>query len=87
MVCVSEELSAPKPPPLAFAAACAALGLPADQVLMVGDNPKTDIDGALAAGLHAAYISRDAVVGRPGWGNRVRQLSNVTELRLSPIEA
>lgn len=54
---------------------------------MVGDNPKTDIDGALAAGLHAAYISRDAVVERPGWGNRVRQLSNVTELRLSPIEA
>lgn len=82
VVCVSEELPAPKPSPLAFAAACAALGLPPDQVLMVGDNPVTDIDGALAAGLHAAYISRGAVVERPEWGDRVRRLSAVTELRM-----
>lgn len=83
-VCVSEELPAPKPSPLAFAAACAALDLAPNQVLMVGDNPITDIDGALAAGLHAAHISDEAVVDRPGWGSRVQQISAAAELRLTP---
>ncbi|MFT4166289.1 MAG: HAD family hydrolase [Microlunatus sp.] len=84
VVCVSEELPAPKPSPLAFAAACTALDLPPDQVLMVGDNPVTDIEGALAAGLHAAHVSREGVADRPGWDSRVQRISVVTELQLSP---
>lgn len=84
VVCVSEELPAPKPSPLAFAAACAALGLPPDQVLMVGDNPSTDIDGALAAGLHAVHVSSEPAADRPGWDSRVQRISVVTELQLSP---
>ena len=82
VVCVTEELPAPKPSPLAFTAACAALGLPPEQVLMVGDNPSADIDGALAAGLHAVHVSPEPAADRPGWGSRVRQISAVTELRL-----
>lgn len=84
VVCVSEELPAPKPSPLAFAAACAALVLPPDQVLMVGDNPATDIEGALAAGLHAVHVSPEPPTNRPAWGSEVRRISTVTELQLSP---
>ena len=56
VVCISEELPAPKPEPAAYAAACTALGLPPEQVLMIGDNWVNDIDGARAAGLHAAHV-------------------------------
>ena len=87
VVCVSEELPAPKPSPLAFSAACAALDLAPEQVLMVGDNPVTDIDGALEAGLHAVHVSPDPPLDRPDWGNRVQRVSVVTELRLSLEQA
>lgn len=56
-VCVSEDLPAAKPSPLAYAAACAALGLPPEQVLMIGDSWVNDIDGARAAGLRAVHVS------------------------------
>jgi putative hydrolase of the HAD superfamily len=43
-----------KPHPAPFQAALAALGLPAGQVMMVGDWPERDIEGARAMGLHTA---------------------------------
>jgi len=49
-----------KPRPELFAAACAALGAPPDEVLHVGDDPDADAVGAWAAGLMAVWLNRDA---------------------------
>ena len=54
---ISEELGCAKPDPRFFAAACAAMGLPAAQLLCVGDNPVTDVQGALAAGIDACWYA------------------------------
>jgi HAD superfamily hydrolase (TIGR01549 family) len=47
-----------KPDPSIFLAACGAANALPDQVLHLGDDPALDVDGALAAGLHAGWISR-----------------------------
>ena len=45
-----------KPAPAFFDAACARLGLPPGEVLMVGDDIRGDIGGAQSAGLRAALV-------------------------------
>lgn len=45
-----------KPAATMFHAACAQLGLPPDQVVMVGDDVDADVRGALDAGLQAALV-------------------------------
>ncbi|MEK8050220.1 HAD-IA family hydrolase [Ideonella sp. DXS22W] len=52
------ELGVGKPAPEAFAAACARAGCAAHETLHVGDDGGTDVDGALAAGLQAAWVRR-----------------------------
>jgi len=47
-----------KPAPSIFRAACAAAGAAPHQVLHLGDDLQADVDGALAAGLHAGWICR-----------------------------
>ena len=47
-----------KPQPEAFAAACAAAGCTPAEVLHVGDDGPADVDGALGAGLQAAWVVR-----------------------------
>jgi putative hydrolase of the HAD superfamily len=47
-----------KPDPSIFLAACAAARASPHQVLHLGDDLDTDVDGALAAGLHAGWICR-----------------------------
>ena len=47
-----------KPDPSIFRAACVAAGAAPHQVLHLGDDLDTDVDGALAAGLHAGWICR-----------------------------
>ena len=47
-----------KPDPSIFRAACAAAAAPPHQVLHLGDDLGTDVDGALAAGLQAGWICR-----------------------------
>lgn len=54
----AQTLGVGKPHPAAFAAACAAVDCSPAQVLHVGDDGHTDVDGALAAGLQAAWICR-----------------------------
>ena len=56
-----------KPAASIFHAACAAAGAPPAQVLHLGDDPALDIDGALAAGLHAGWVCRadGAYAGAP----------------------
>ena len=47
-----------KPDASIFIAACAAASARPHEVLHLGDDPALDVDGALAAGLHAGWISR-----------------------------
>ena len=49
---------AAKPDPSIFRAACEAAQAAPHQVLHLGDDLGTDVDGALAAGLHAGWICR-----------------------------
>ncbi len=55
-VVVSDEEGVKKPDPEIFFRAAARLGLSPAQCLMVGDHPEFDIEGALAAGMHAVFI-------------------------------
>jgi putative hydrolase of the HAD superfamily len=57
-VYASSGIGAAKPSATAYAAVSDALGLPADQLLMVGDNPVADVRGALDAGWQAVHLDR-----------------------------
>lgn len=55
-VVVSTEVGHHKPAPDPFLAALAWLGMPPDDVWMVGDNPVNDVDGAVALGMGAVFV-------------------------------
>jgi putative hydrolase of the HAD superfamily len=57
---VSIEVGAPKPSLKIFDHAAAALGLPPQALLHVGDSRSEDVEGARAAGLASLLIDRDA---------------------------
>ena len=63
----ARQLGVGKPDARIFLAACSAAGVPPDGVLHIGDDPALDIDGALNAGLRAAWVQRPGQVaqGRP----------------------
>lgn len=65
----SGEHGSAKPDPSIFLAACARLGVPAANVLHVGDHVSIDVLGALDAGLHACWINRHGVV----WSHPAQQ--------------
>lgn len=46
-----------KPSPRLFQKGCAALGLPAEKVMMIGDNPHTDMRGADALGMRKGLVT------------------------------
>ena len=51
-----QAVTAGKPSAAFFEAAARSLGLPASQVLMVGDDVASDVEGAMAAGLRGALV-------------------------------
>ena len=53
----SEQCRAYKPRPEMFAAALAALGCAPERVLHVGDSIGSDLGGAAAAGIAAAWVN------------------------------
>ena len=58
-IIVSEEVGYAKPDPRIFGDALDATGLAGgEQVMFVGDNPVTDIDGARRAGMRTAWVRR-----------------------------
>lgn len=59
VVVASSELPAGKPDPHAFTVLCQRLGAAPGSVMFVGDDPVTDVAGALDAGLQAVFIDRD----------------------------
>ena len=52
----SMDVGHAKPRPEIFAAAVATLGIPAGEILHIGDNERTDVRGALAAGFRAVRL-------------------------------
>lgn len=52
----SHHVGAEKPDPALFRLALAELAVPADRVLHVGDTARTDVDGALAAGVRPVHF-------------------------------
>ncbi|PID38708.1 MAG: hypothetical protein CSA65_02560 [Proteobacteria bacterium] len=55
---ISDEVGAAKPDPQIFEHALSVCGVPRKRALMIGDDPKRDIAGALAVGLPACWIAR-----------------------------
>ena len=57
---ISEQVGVAKPHPEIFEYALSAMGHPSrERVLMVGDNPDSDILGGLNAGLHTCWVNAD----------------------------
>lgn len=61
-IVVSCEIGHAKPDPAIFTEATRRLGLPAERILHIGDNPEADLHGARNAGLHALQILRTAAL-------------------------
>jgi putative hydrolase of the HAD superfamily len=59
-VVVSSEIGVGKPDPAVFAHALRMLDTAPEEAVMVGDSLPKDVDGALAAGLRAVWVNRDA---------------------------
>lgn len=57
---ISSEIGWKKPALEFFAALSAMTGIPADQIVMIGDDRENDIEGARRAGLHAVLIDPQA---------------------------
>jgi HAD superfamily hydrolase (TIGR01549 family) len=55
----ARELGVGKPDARIFDAACTRLGVASQHVLHVGDDLRLDVQGALAAGLQAAWVQRE----------------------------
>ncbi|MDH3890087.1 MAG: HAD family hydrolase [candidate division Zixibacteria bacterium] len=79
VVTVSGEIGIGKPDRQVFDLTLKRLGLTVDAAVMVGDNLRTDISGALGIGMFSAWINRD---GRTG-DDTIRpdaELADLTEL-------
>lgn len=73
---IGEEIGFSKPSERAFHAVAGRFPFAHDQVLMVGDSPELDYDGALRAGLRALLLDRDARHGDSG-REAIRSLDEV----------
>ncbi|MBL8349526.1 MAG: HAD family hydrolase [Burkholderiaceae bacterium] len=77
----ASELGVGKPAPAAFAEACRRAGALPANTLHVGDDPALDVDGALDAGLQAAWVQRsDALSGRRPRGTAQHEVSRLDAL-------
>ena len=55
----ARQVGVAKPDPAIFHHACATIGERPERVLHIGDHPRQDVEGALQAGLRAAWLDRD----------------------------
>ncbi len=60
VVIASGDAGFAKPDPRIFRLAASRLGLAPGECLLIGDNPDTDIAGALGAGMRAVWLNRTA---------------------------
>jgi len=76
-IIISHEASFTKPAQAIFQCAAAALNLPAETILHIGDSRAEDFDGARAAGMRSLLLDRKAV---PGGDGVVSSLSAVMDV-------
>jgi putative hydrolase of the HAD superfamily len=78
LVC-SDDIGCAKPAAEAFRAGCAALGLPPERVVYVGDKLTTDALGALGAGLHPVWLdrARTGTAPAPAGVHRIQTLADL----------
>ena len=77
----ARELGVGKPSPLAFAEACRRAGTEPARTLHIGDDGLLDVDGALAAGLQAAWVRRPSLPhAAPPLGQAQHVVANLAEL-------
>lgn len=74
---ISSEVGFRKPSVRYYNALAGACGCEPNEILMVGDTPSNDVDGALAAGLKAVLIDRTCDADLP---HRINSLNQVIEL-------
>ena len=75
-----DDLGVGKPAPRVYAEACRRFGLPAAEVVYVGDDVARDAVGATAAGLTGVWLDRFTSAVPPGVDVVVRSLSAVLPL-------
>jgi putative hydrolase of the HAD superfamily len=63
-----------------FAALRAMAGVPAEEILHVGDDPITDVVGARQAGMQTAWLNRDARSWPAGLAPPARTISTLAEI-------
>ena len=74
---ISDETGIQKPDPRLFRYAEAATGALPENAVMIGDNPRNDIQGAIDAGWHAIYFDRK---GKPFASESELYLGRITDL-------
>lgn len=79
MVSVSAVLGLRKPDPRIFEHALAALGVPPEHAIHVGDDRQRDVDGARSAGVRAVLIDRSAERADAGY-ERIADLRSLPAL-------
>lgn len=80
-VIISEEVGAAKPDAIIFEHAFERMGHPPrEQVLMVGDNPHSDIKGGLNAGIHTCWVNSRGH-DRPVGIEPHHEVANLNELK------
>lgn len=71
---------AAKPDPRIFARLLAQAGVEAHQVLHIGDDPVTDVAGAMQAGMQAVWLNRDARAWPQALAPPPRTITTLTEI-------
>jgi 2-haloacid dehalogenase len=79
-IIISEELGISKPDPRFFRAALEALGVEPPDALVVGDSLSSDIRGAAAAGIDAAWYNPKGIPLPPGEPQPGRTVGDLREL-------
>ena len=79
-ILVSDEVHAVKPERAAFDALVDVLGTPREEVWYVGDNPRGDIAGAIAAGLRAIWFDWDGQTYPQDLPPPTRRIGSLREL-------
>ncbi len=83
-VLISEDIGVEKPARAAFDALANALGLPADRIWYVGDDPIRDIHGAAAAGMTAVWLNAANAPYPSGLEPPARTIARLADL-LPPV--
>jgi putative hydrolase of the HAD superfamily len=83
-VVVSAEVGVRKPDPMIVEAALRRLRCPAQNALMVGDSPETDVAGAQAAGVRAVLLDRTGTAADVAGAERIFTLEGLEKLLLAP---